>query len=106
VQQEEDDERFRSLVLDRPDLLLERVRALEPDDVDEWRLEQLCCVMDDGDYDAAAAARESESGVFLDVHTALMALRDQIQIGGVASSSFGNGWDGSYSQPATSWSHG
>jgi hypothetical protein len=48
VQQEEDDERFRSLVLDRPDLLLERVRALEPDDVDEWRLEQLCCVMDDG----------------------------------------------------------
>lgn len=85
MQQQEDDERFRSLVLDRPDLLLERVRSLEPDDVDEWRLEQLCCVMDDGDYDAAAAARESEAGVFLDVHSALMALREQIQIGVTAS---------------------
>lgn len=81
VEEDESDERFRSLVLDWPELLLESVRALESKDVDEWRLEQLCCVMDDGDYDAAAAARESELGVFLDVHAALTALRERIQTG-------------------------
>ncbi|KAI9981506.1 hypothetical protein PInf_009259 [Phytophthora infestans] len=35
--------------------------------------------MDDADYDPALAARESESGLFLDIHTTLMELRSRME---------------------------
>ncbi|KAE9301112.1 hypothetical protein PF001_g14604 [Phytophthora fragariae] len=73
------DETFRSRLLDRPDDVLERVKSLAPEDMSEWSHEQLCYLMDDADYDPAAAARESESGLFLDLHATLTELRSKME---------------------------
>ncbi|RLN50744.1 hypothetical protein BBJ28_00014861, partial [Nothophytophthora sp. Chile5] len=69
------DETFRSHLLDRSDQMLAWSQSLEPHHISEWSHEQLCCVMEDADYDPAVAARESESGLFLDLHATLAKLR-------------------------------
>lgn len=81
MQPELTNETFRGYLLDRPDQVLELVKSLAPEDVSEWSHEQLCYLMDDADYDPAAAARESESGLFLDVHSTLTELRSKMEQG-------------------------
>ncbi|KAG6962168.1 hypothetical protein JG688_00008728 [Phytophthora aleatoria] len=73
------DETFRGHLLDRPDEILAQCKALAPEDISEWAHEQLCYLMDDADYDPALAARESESGLFLDLHATLMELRSGME---------------------------
>ncbi|KAF1774570.1 NADH-ubiquinone oxidoreductase, 20 Kd subunit [Phytophthora cactorum] len=73
------DESFRGHLLDRPDEILAQCKALAPEDISEWAHEQLCYLMDDTDYDPALAARESESGLFLDLHATLMELRSGME---------------------------
>ncbi|GMF50722.1 unnamed protein product [Phytophthora fragariaefolia] len=72
-------ETFRGYLLDRPDEVLELIKSLAPDDITEWSHEQICFLMDDADYDPAVAARESESGLFLDLHVALTELRGRMR---------------------------
>ncbi|KAL4150559.1 hypothetical protein PRNP1_009961 [Phytophthora ramorum] len=73
------DETFRSHLLDRPDEVLAQCKALTPQDISQWSHEQLCYLMDDADYDPAVAARESESGLFLDLHATLRELRNTME---------------------------
>eukprot|EP00644_Phytophthora_capsici_P011319 jgi/Phyca11/110318/e_gw1.18.418.1 len=73
------DETFRSQLLDRPDEVLAQFKSLGPEDLSHWSHEQLCSLMEDADYDPAAAARESESGLFLDLHGALTELRTRME---------------------------
>ncbi|KAG1703461.1 hypothetical protein DVH05_007409 [Phytophthora capsici] len=79
VQPELTDETFRSQLLDRPDEVLAQFKSLGPEDLSHWSHEQLCSLMEDADYDPAAAARESESGLFLDLHGALTELRTRME---------------------------
>ncbi|GAB9463228.1 hypothetical protein Gpo141_00000695 [Globisporangium polare] len=73
------DDTFRSLLLDQPEQILSLVRAIDTLRVSEAAHEQLCHVMEDAEYDPAAAARESESGLFLDLHQMLMTLRRHLE---------------------------
>ncbi|KAF4043186.1 Universal stress protein family [Phytophthora infestans] len=73
------DESFRVHLLDFPDEVLAQCKTLEPEDISQLTHEQLCSLMDDADYDPALAARESESGLFLDIHTTLMELRSRME---------------------------
>ncbi|KAK1946720.1 hypothetical protein P3T76_002272 [Phytophthora citrophthora] len=73
------DETFRSQLLDRPDEVLAQFKSLGPEDISHWSYEQLSCLMEDADYDPAVAARESESGLFLDLHGALTELRSKME---------------------------
>ncbi|KAF4315665.1 hypothetical protein BBO99_00008468 [Phytophthora kernoviae] len=75
------DDTFRSQLLDRPDEILDIFRALTPQDISQWDHEQICALVDDADYDPAVAARESESGLFLDLHATLMELRSKMHQG-------------------------
>ncbi|ETM31968.1 hypothetical protein L914_20534 [Phytophthora nicotianae] len=73
------DETFRVHLLDRPDEVIAQFKTLVPEDISEWTHEQLCNLMDDADYDPAVAARESESGLFLDLHATLTELRSRLE---------------------------
>ncbi|RLN56287.1 hypothetical protein BBJ28_00016059, partial [Nothophytophthora sp. Chile5] len=75
IEPELTDDTFRSHLLDRSDQVLAWFQSLEPQHISEGSHEQLCCVMEDADYDPAVAARESESGLFLDLHVTLAKLR-------------------------------
>lgn len=77
------DDTFRSLLLDQPEQILSLVRAIDTLRVSEAAHEQLCHVMENAEYDPAAAARESESGLFFDLHQALMELRRHLEAGGI-----------------------
>jgi hypothetical protein len=81
VQPELTDETFRSNLLDRPEEVLALVKSLAPQEISQWSHEQLCFLMDDADYDPALAARESESGLFLDLHATLTELRRTMKQG-------------------------
>lgn len=81
AQGEEGDEDFRALLLGDADALLARARALRAEHVDERAHARLCGLLEDAEYDAAAAARESESGLFLDVDAALRKLCEQLRAG-------------------------
>ncbi|TYZ62187.1 hypothetical protein PybrP1_004939 [[Pythium] brassicae (nom. inval.)] len=74
-----DDDTFRSLLLDQPTQVLSCVAAVDAAQVSERVHEELCVVMEDAEYDPAAAARESESGLFLDLHQLLLTLRRELQ---------------------------
>lgn len=82
AQPELTDETFRSHLLDHPDEVLAQFKSLTPRDISQWSHEQLCYLMDDADYDPAVAARESESGLFLDLHVTLTELRSRMEQGG------------------------
>ncbi|CEG40567.1 UspA [Plasmopara halstedii] len=71
------DETFQNF-LDRPDEILALVRTLVPNDLSEDKHEQLCGLMDNHDYDSIIAARESESSLFLDFHSKLVELRNEM----------------------------
>lgn len=65
------------------------MRSIDTLRVSEVAHEQLCHVMEDAEYDPAAAARESESGLFLDLHQLLRKLRHHLEAGDLICSSIG-----------------
>jgi hypothetical protein len=69
------------LLLDQPEQLLATVRSITPPQISEEAHEAICHVMEDAAYDPAMAARESESGLFLDLHAMLLELRRQLEAG-------------------------
>lgn len=76
-----DDDTFRSLLLDQPTQVLTCVAAVDASQISERVHEQLCIVMEDAAYDPATAARESEGGLFLDLHQLLVTLRRDLDAG-------------------------
>lgn len=81
MQEDLKDDAFRALVLDQPEKVLSIARSIGTQRISEYTHEQICSVMEDAEYDPATAARESESGLFLDLNTMLLELRRQLEAG-------------------------
>ncbi|DBA00256.1 TPA: hypothetical protein N0F65_007900 [Lagenidium giganteum] len=78
-QSELQDDEFRTLVLDHSEEILQRVRGLTPEQVSDFAYERLCQIMEDAAYDPSLAARESESGMFIDMDALLQVLRKTLE---------------------------
>ncbi|KAF1323758.1 hypothetical protein FI667_g10352, partial [Globisporangium splendens] len=57
------------------------MRSITPPWISEEAHEAICHAMEDAAYDPTTAARESESGLFLDLHAMLLELRKQLEGG-------------------------
>lgn len=79
------DDTFRHLLLDAPEQILERVESIDAARVSELSHEQLCRVMEEAEYDPATAARESESGLLLDLDHSVQKLRRALKAGALFS---------------------